>query len=62
MEVEHPYKFAARQCVREMLQSTGAREKILPVLVKIVNPLRNALGINNDGMFGDSLDITKIVS
>ncbi len=61
MEVEHPFNFAARQCVREMIQSRGAREKILPILSKIINPLRNSLGTINDGMFADTLDITRNV-
>jgi len=44
-----------------MLQSRGAREKTLPILPKIINPLRNALGTGSDGMFLDNLEITRMV-
>ena len=62
MEIEHPFSFTARQCVREMMLCRNGREKILPILSKLINPLRNALGTISDGMFSDSLDITRIVS
>jgi hypothetical protein len=61
LEIEHPFNFASRQCLREMLQCRGSREKILPILPKIINPLRNALGTGSDGMFIDTLEITRIV-
>ncbi len=61
MEVEHPFNFASRQCCREMLQCKNAKEKILPILSKLVNPLRNALGTGNDGMFADTIEITRMV-
>jgi hypothetical protein len=62
METEHPYNFSARQCIREMLSAKGSVNKILPILPKLINPLRNALGTKDDKMFLDTLDITRLVT
>ena len=61
LETEHPYNFAASQCIKEMLQSKGAFEKVNPILSKLFNPLRAAFSSNNSENFMDTLEITRMV-
>lgn len=59
--MNHPYKFASRQCTKELLQCEGAYDKVVPLLPKIFVPLRGALGNSTDEIFLDACDITMIV-
>jgi hypothetical protein len=61
LETVHPYNFAARQCIREMLQARGSHNKVIPLLSKLVNPLRMSLGSTNNELFKDTLEITHMV-
>jgi len=61
-ETEHPYNFASRQSIKEMLQSDGSRDKVASILSKLINPLRLALASNVDDVFGNALDILEILS
>lgn len=61
IEMDHPYKFASRQCTKELLQSEGAYDKVVPLLQKVFVPLRTALGHDTDEVFLDACDITIIV-
>lgn len=42
-ETKHPYTFVAREGFREMLEVDDARSRTLPVLSKLIVPLRAAL-------------------
>ena len=61
LETEHPYNFAAPQCIKEMLQADKAYEKVVPILVKLINPLRAAYTSDNKNIFMDILEITRLV-
>jgi len=62
METEHPYNFASRECVRQMLLADNSYEKVVPLLSKIIPSLRQAITSNNDDAFIDSLEIAIILS
>ena len=62
LEIDHPFNFASRQSIREMLCSEGALEKVITILLKLINPLRSAITSNNLSIFGDSLEILELVS
>ena len=62
METKHPYNFAGKQCVREMLAAPGAGEKIVPLLSRLIPPLRTALACNTDVIFVEAIDITEQLS
>lgn len=62
LETIHPYSFVARQCIREMLNSKNANEKIIPLLPKLLKNLRIALANDNEFIFLEAMDVLKILS
>ena len=62
METKHPYNFAGKQCVRELLTAKGAAEKLLPILSRLISPLRNALASNNPEIFVEAMNVTEMLS
>lgn len=62
METEHPYNFASRECVRQMLLADDSYEKVAPLLGKIIPSLRQAISTNDKDAFVDSLEIANILS
>ncbi len=62
LETDHPYNFAAPQCIKEMLVANKAYEKVVLILSKISNPLRMAFLSPDSRIFLDSLDITRLLS
>ena len=61
IETEHPYNFAAPQCIKEMLVAKGSFEKVSPILSKIINPLRMAFQSNEAKVFNEALEVTILV-
>ena len=62
LETKHPYNFAGKQCVRELLTAKGAADKVLPVLPRLISPLRNALASNKDEVFTEAMNVTEQLS
>lgn len=62
LETDHPYNFASRESIRQMLLADHSYEKVIPILSKIVPSLRQAISINEKDAFVDSLEITLILS
>lgn len=62
METEHPYNFASRECIRQMLLTDDSYDKVIPLIPKLIPLLRQALTINDNDAFIDSLEITIILS
>jgi len=62
LETEHPYKFVAREAARELLQADGAADKVLPLLQRLVLPLRMALMAADREVFSFGLDVLKTLS
>jgi len=62
METLHPYSFAAKQCVRELLCANGAREKVLPILGRLIPHLKNALSCDNPDTFVEAMNVVEMLS
>lgn len=62
LETKHPYNFAGKQCVRELLAAKGASEKIVPLLPRLISPLRNALASNREEIFIEAMNTTEMLS
>jgi len=43
VEEKHPYNFIAKTAAKEMLEFESAGDKVMPLLSKLIWPLRNAL-------------------
>ncbi|XP_071506508.1 PACRG-like protein [Diadema antillarum] len=50
-EVKHPYQFVAQQGFKELLQISDADIKAVPILSRLIPPLRAALGSNIDSVY-----------
>lgn len=62
LETEHPYKFVSREAARELLQADGAADKVLPLLQRLIQPLRMALMTADREVFSFGLDVLKTLS
>lgn len=59
IETEHPFLFVARQGCRELLIADGAADKAIPLIPRLVMPLRVALMNSDSGIFTAALEILK---
>ncbi|XP_030842101.1 PACRG-like protein [Strongylocentrotus purpuratus] len=50
-EFKHPYQFVAQQGFKELLQIEGAHVKAVPLLTRLIPPLRAALGSGNESVY-----------
>ena len=62
LETLHPYSFAAKQCVRELLSAKGAEEKVLPILGRLIPHLKNALNADNPDTFVEAMNVVEMLS
>ena len=62
LETLHPYSFAAKQCVREMLTAKGAEEKVIPILGRLIPHLKNALTCDNPDTFVEAMNVVEMLS
>ena len=62
LETEHPYNFLAKQCCRELLCANGANEKVIPILKKIIDPLKMALNSNKEEIFLEAMNLCETLS
>ena len=62
LETLHPYSFAAKQCVRELLTAKGAEEKVLPILGRLIPHLKNALTCDNPDTFVEAMNVVEMLS
>ena len=61
LETDHPYSFASRQCIKELLATDNAQNQIAPIIGKLISPLRTAFFSNTDNFFDDNLEILQTV-
>jgi hypothetical protein len=59
LETEHPFVFVARQGCKELLTADGAADKSIPLIPRLVMPLRSALMSPDSGIFNSALEILK---
>ena len=62
LETEHPYNFAGKQCIRELLNAKGAEEKVIPILGRLIGPLKDALRCDNPEIFCEAMNDLEILS
>ena len=62
LETLHPYSFAAKQCVRELLTAKGAGEKVIPILGRLIPHLKNALTCDNPDTFVEAMNVVEMLS
>jgi hypothetical protein len=62
LETEHPFVFLSRQMFRELMQLEDAPEKTLPVLPRVIAPLRAALMAKEEDVFLMALEATRLLS
>ena len=62
LETVHPYSFAAKQCVRELLSAKGAQEKVIPILGRLIPHLKNALVCDNPDTFLEAMNVVEMLS
>jgi Parkin co-regulated protein. len=61
VETLHPYNFIAKEAIKEMLTSPGASEKVIPILPRLIAPLRTALGHADVTVFENALATLKYI-
>ena len=57
METKHPYNFVAKMTIEALLEQENAEEKILPMLPRLILPLRKALASKNNQISEAGLDV-----
>ena len=62
LETEHPYSFVANQALKELMEAPGASEKTIPIIPKLIMPLRMALLQNDEAMWTRGLNALKLLS
>ena len=61
METEHPYNFVASQGARELLEAEGASDKTIPIVQKLILPLRAALTSRDAKTWNNAMDLLKLM-
>lgn len=59
LETEHPFVFVARQGCKELITADGAADKTIPLIPRLVMPLRAALMSSDSGIFNAGIEILK---
>ena len=62
LETEHPYNYIGKQCIRDLLNAKGAKEKVLPILGKLITPLKNALKSDIPDIFCEAMNDLILLS
>jgi UDP-N-acetylglucosamine 2-epimerase len=57
LESKHPYNFIAKQVIKDMLEEEGAPEKTIPIVGKLVWPLRQALSNKDEKVFESAVEV-----
>ena len=61
METEHPYNFVATQGAKELLEAECASDKTIPIIQKLILPLRAGLTSRDMTIWNNSMDILKLL-
>jgi len=62
LETDHPYSFVANQALKELLESAGASDKTIPLIPKLIMPLRLSFLSNDDALWQRGLNALKLLS
>jgi hypothetical protein len=58
----HPYKFIAYQCCKELLNAVNAKNKVNPILPKLIKHLREALNSNIESTCLHAVEVIRMIS
>ena len=61
LETEHPYNFVASQGARELLEAEGASDKTIPIVQKLILPLRAGLTCRDAKTWNNAMDLFKLM-
>ncbi|MCQ2816515.1 MAG: parkin coregulated gene family protein [archaeon] len=61
IEIVHPYKTAAREACRDLIQNLKDPKEIFPSLLKIFTSVRNALNSKNEDIYLATINILELV-
>jgi Parkin co-regulated protein len=62
LETDHPYSFVANRALIELLEAPGAAEKTIPLLTKLIMPLRSAFLSSDMAIWTRALESLKLLS
>jgi hypothetical protein len=62
LETDHPYCFVANRALLELLQAPGATEKTLPIIQKLIMPLRSAFLSSDNVIWERALEALKLLA
>lgn len=60
-ETEHPYIVVSRLAIKELCQAENAKSKLVPILKRLIAPLRLALQTADHQVFQAALDAIEYV-
>jgi hypothetical protein len=55
-ESVHPFSFVSQSGFKELLEVQGAHDKVLPILPRLIQPIKNALVSDIDSVFENGLN------
>ena len=62
LETEHPYNFVATQGAKELLEAEGADQKTVPIVQKLILPLRAGLTSRDMKIWNNAMDNLKLLA
>ncbi len=62
LETDHPYSFVANKALTELLEAPGAPDKTIPILQKLIMPLRAAFLSSDMSIWNRALESLKLLS
>lgn len=62
LETEHPYALCAHRGAIELLEAPGATEKTIPIIQKLIMPLRSAFMSADKVIWEKGLEALKLLS
>jgi len=62
LETEHPYTFVANQALIELLEAPGATDKTIPLIPKLIMPLRTVFLSADPVIWNKGLNSLKLLA
>ena len=62
LETDHPYCFVANKALAELLEAPGAPDKTVPIIQKLIMPLRSAFLSSDMEIWGKALEALRLLT
>jgi len=62
LETDHPYCFVANRALAELLEAPGSAEKTVPIIQKLIMPLRSAFLSADMEIWGKALEALRLLT